>query len=108
MIDMEEEIGLATIYRILNQFENAGIIIRHNFERRRSLFKLTQQQHHDHLTCLDCRKVIEFGDDAIEKRQHNIAQKYGMHLINHSLYLYGHCVLKKCCTNRSLQDKLES
>ncbi|UDG81642.1 Ferric uptake regulation protein [Candidatus Profftia lariciata] len=104
LIDVGEEIGLATVYRVLNQFENAGIVTRHNFEGGKFVFELTKQHHHDHLICLDCGKVIEFDDDAIEKRQYNIAQKYGMHLTNHSLYLYGHCTKVNCCANKVLGD----
>lgn len=73
LIDMGEEIGLATVYRVLNQFDDAGIVTRHNFEGGKSVFELTQQHHHDHLICLDCGKVIEFSDDSIELRQREIA-----------------------------------
>lgn len=94
LIDMEEEIGLATVYRVLNQFDEAGIVTRHNFEGGKSVFELTQQHHHDHLICLDCGKVIEFSDESIETRQKNIAERHGIKLSNHSLYLYGHCSKK--------------
>ena len=87
LIDMGEEIGLATVYRVLNQFDDAGIVTRHNFEGGKSVFELTQQHHHDHLICLDCGKVIEFSDDSIEARQREIAAKHGIRLTNHSLYL---------------------
>ncbi|MGQ7139425.1 ferric iron uptake transcriptional regulator [Escherichia sp. SS-MK2] len=76
LIDMGEEIGLATVYRVLNQFDDAGIVTRHNFEGGKSVFELTQQHHHDHLICLDCGKVIEFSDDSIEARQREIAAKH--------------------------------
>ncbi len=89
LIDMGEEIGLATVYRVLNQFDDAGIVTRHNFEGGKSVFELTQQHHHDHLICLDCGKVIEFSDDSIELRQREIASRHGIRLTNHSLYLYG-------------------
>lgn len=72
---MGEEIGLATVYRVLNQFDDAGIVTRHNFEGGKSVFELTQQHHHDHLICLDCGKVIEFSDDSIEARQREIYRK---------------------------------
>lgn len=75
LIDIGEEIGLATVYRVLNQFDDAGIVTRHNFEGGKSVFELTQQHHHDHLICLDCGKVIEFTDEAIEVRQRNIAER---------------------------------
>ena len=74
LIDMGEEIGLATVYRVLNQFDDAGIVTRHNFEGGKSVFELTQQHHHDHLICLDCGKVIEFSDESIEVRQRDIAR----------------------------------
>ena len=102
LIDMGEEIGLATVYRVLNQFDDAGIVSRHNFEGGKSVFELTQQHHHDHLICLDCGKVIEFSDDFIEQRQKEIAQRYGIRLTNHSLYLYGHCADGDCRQNESL------
>lgn len=79
---MGEEIGLATVYRVLNQFDDAGIVTRHNFEGGKSVFELTQQHHHDHLICLDCGKVIEFSDDSIEARQREIAAKHGIRLTN--------------------------
>ena len=90
------DIGLATVYRVLNQFDDAGIVTRHNFEGGKSVFELTQQHHHDHLICLDCGKVIEFSDDSIEARQREIAAKHGIRLTNHSLYLYGHCAEGDC------------
>ena len=104
LIDMGEEIGLATVYRVLNQFDDAGIVTRHNFEGGKSVFELTQQHHHDHLICLDCGKVIEFSDDSIEKRQHEIAKKYGIQRTNHSLYLYGHCSEGDCREDETLHD----
>lgn len=102
LIDMGEEIGLATVYRVLNQFDDAGIVTRHNFEGGKSVFELTQQHHHDHLICLDCGKVIEFSDESIEIRQKNIAERHGIKLSNHSLYLYGHCSKKDYCDENDL------
>ncbi|KLU14829.1 MULTISPECIES: ferric iron uptake transcriptional regulator [Xenorhabdus] len=104
LIDIGEEIGLATVYRVLNQFDDAGIVTRHNFEGGKSVFELTQQHHHDHLICLDCGKVIEFSDEFIEERQKNIAERYGIKLSNHSLYLYGHCADGDCRKDSSLHD----
>jgi len=91
LLDLGEEIGLATVYRVLNQFDDAGIVTRHSFESGKSMFELTQQDHHDHLICLDCGQVIEFQDDFIEQKQREIATKHGITLTNHSLYLYGRC-----------------
>ncbi|MBD1226104.1 ferric iron uptake transcriptional regulator [Xenorhabdus griffiniae] len=105
LIDIGEEIGLATVYRVLNQFDDAGIVTRHNFEGGKSVFELTQQHHHDHLICLDCGKVIEFNDEFIEERQKNIAERYGIKLSNHSLYLYGHCADGDCRENSTLHDE---
>ena len=105
LIDIGEEIGLATVYRVLNQFDDAGIVTRHNFEGGKSVFELTQQHHHDHLICLDCGKVIEFTDDAIEVRQRNIAERHGIKLSNHSLYLYGHCAAGNCKEDSHAHDE---
>lgn len=104
LIDIGEEIGLATVYRVLNQFDDAGIVTRHHFEGGKSLFELATQQHHDHLVCLDCGRVIEFTDDIIEQRQKEIANKFNVRLTNHSLYLYGHCLEKDCKQNASRHD----
>ncbi|HDU6131113.1 TPA: ferric iron uptake transcriptional regulator [Klebsiella aerogenes] len=104
LIDMGEEIGLATVYRVLNQFDDAGIVTRHNFEGGKSVFELTQQHHHDHLICLDCGKVIEFSDDSIESRQREIAAQHGIRLTNHSLYLYVHCAEGDCREDEHAHD----
>ncbi|MFB6434764.1 MAG: ferric iron uptake transcriptional regulator [Candidatus Malihini olakiniferum] len=105
LIDMGEEIGLATVYRVLNQFDDAGIVTRHNFEGSKSVFELTQQQHHDHLICLDCGRVIEFCNEFIESRQHEIAETHSIKLTNHTLYLYGHCSIDCCRKDQSFQDQ---
>lgn len=105
LIDIGEEIGLATVYRVLNQFDDAGIVTRHNFEGGKSVFELTQQHHHDHLICLDCGKVIEFSNEAIETLQREISKQHGIKLTNHSLYLYGHCKTGDCRENESAHDK---
>lgn len=104
LIDLGEEIGLATVYRVLNQFDDAGIVTRHHFEGGKSLFELASQQHHDHLVCLDCGRVIEFSDDIIEQHQKEIANKFHIRLTNHSLYLYGHCVEGNCKKDPHLHD----
>ena len=92
-----EEIGLATVYRVLNQFDDAGIVSRHHFEGGKSVFELSGSTHHDHLVCLKCGKVVEFEDDMIERRQLEIAEENGITLTNHSLYLYGECNDKAAC-----------
>jgi Fur family transcriptional regulator, ferric uptake regulator len=86
-----EEVGLATVYRVLTQFETAGLIIRHNFEGGRAVYEVNQGSHHDHMVCMECGKVFEFYDDAIEVRQKDIAAKAGFAIEDHALYLYGVC-----------------
>lgn len=92
LLDAGEEVGLATVYRVLTQFEDAGLIIRHNFEGGRAVYELNQGHHHDHMVCVECGKVFEFYDDTIEMRQHKVAEKAGFVVGDHSLYLYGTCV----------------
>ena len=92
-----EEIGLATVYRVLNQFDDAGIVSRHHFEGGKSVFELSHKQHHDHLVCLNCGKVVEFEDNVIEQRQEDIAKHHKIKLTNHSLYLYGECEDEEAC-----------
>ena len=96
LLSQESEIALATIYRVLNQFDDAGIVTRHQFEAGRSVFELSNKHHHDHLICLKCGDVIEFNDDLIEAQQKLIAEKYGIKLSNHSLFLYGEPIDDKC------------
>jgi Fur family transcriptional regulator, ferric uptake regulator len=90
------EIGLATIYRVLMQFEQAGILTRNHFESGKSVYELNAGQHHDHLVCLDCGHVEEFCDPQIELRQRAIAQERGFSLQEHSLALYAHCRNQHC------------
>ena len=97
LLEQHEEIGLATVYRVLNQFDDAGIVTRHHFEGGKSVFELSHKKHHDHLVCLKCGKVVEFEDDVIEQRQNDIAQSHKITLTNHSLYLYGECEDKVAC-----------
>ena len=91
LIEAGEDVGLATVYRVLTQFEGAGLVIRHNFEGGRSVFELDSGQHHDHLVCLSCGSVVEFVDDTIEKRQQDIAQEHSFRIMEHSLVIYGRC-----------------
>lgn len=86
-----EDVGLATVYRVLTQFESAGLVIRHNFEGGRAVYELNQGSHHDHMVCVECGKVFEFYDDTIETRQKEVANKAGFLIQDHSLYLYGVC-----------------
>ena len=97
LLEHHEEIGLATVYRELNQFDDAGNVSRHHFEGVKSVFELSHKQHHDHLVCLKCGIVVEFEDDIIEKRQEDIAKTHKIKLTNHSLYLYGECEDTQAC-----------
>lgn len=83
-----EDIGLATVYRVLTQFESAGLVARHNFEGGHSVFELDSGEHHDHMVCIETGDVIEFVDDDIERIQHVIAKKHGYKLVDHNLVLY--------------------
>lgn len=90
------EIGLATVYRVLMQFEQAGLLARSNFESGKAVFELNEGQHHDHLLCLDCGRVEEFFDAQIESRQRAVAAARGFELQEHSLALYAHCTKHDC------------
>jgi len=85
------DIGLATIYRVLTQFESAGIVCRHRFEDGRAVFELDNGKHHDHMVCMQCGDVTEFVDEVIEQRQREIADKSGFQMTDHCLYIYGIC-----------------
>jgi len=91
-----EEVGLATIYRVLTQFEAAHLLIRHNFEGGTSVFELNQGGHHDHIVCAQCGHVEEFYDEIIEKRQHEVAKQHHFDITDHSLIIYGKCTREKC------------
>lgn len=99
----DADIGLATIYRVLTQFEQAGLLIRHHFESGKSVFELNQGGHHDHLVCLQCGRVEEFYDAEIEKRQEKIARERGFAIHEHSLYLYADCTKERCPYRREGQ-----
>ncbi len=91
LIEADEDVGLATVYRVLTQFETAGLVIRHHFEGGHSVFELDSVDHHDHLVCNKCGRVEEFFDEVIEEQQEKIATKFGFKITDHSLYLYGLC-----------------
>lgn len=99
LLQEHSDVGLATVYRVLTQFEQAGILLRSNFEGGKAIYELNEGQHHDHLVCLDCGKVEEFFDAEIEQRQHTVAAKRGFAIAEHALSLYAHCT-KKNCPNR--------
>jgi Fur family transcriptional regulator, ferric uptake regulator len=90
------DVGLATVYRVLMQFEQAGILSRTHFETGKAVFELNEGQHHDHLVCLDCGRVEEFFDAEIEKRQHDVASERGFTLQDHALALYANCTKTSC------------
>lgn len=96
MLNEDMDIGLATVYRVLTQFEQAGILLRSNFESGKAVFELNEGSHHDHLVCLDCGRVEEFFDEKIEDRQKKIAEEKGFQLEEHALALYGHCTKRNC------------
>lgn len=91
LLESGDDIGLATVYRVLTQFETAGLVVRHHFEGGHSVFEINQGEHHDHIVCVKCGKVDEFIDEVIEGRQREIADKLGYDITDHSLYLYGIC-----------------
>jgi Fur family ferric uptake transcriptional regulator len=97
LLESSEDIGLATVYRVLTQFEEAGLVIRHNFEGGHSVFELDHGRHHDHLVCIKCGRVEEFVDAVIEDRQKEIAKNAGYTITDHSLNIYGAC---KDCQNK--------
>lgn len=88
LLDAGEDVGLATVYRVLTQFEQAGMVLKHNFEGGSAVFELAGDDHHDHMVCLDSGDVIEFYDEQIEKRQHKVAEEHGYQLVDHKLVLY--------------------
>lgn len=91
LIEMGEDISLATVYRVLTQFETSGLITKHNFAGDHSVFELKPKEHHDHLVCIKCGKIEEFVDEIIEKKQILVAEKYGYKITNHVLNIYGVC-----------------
>ena len=92
LIDINEDVGLATVYRVLTQFEAAGLVIRHNFEGNHAIYELCQGEHHDHLVCVKCGRVEEFVDELIEERQKIIAKTAGFQMTDHALNIFGFCV----------------
>lgn len=91
-----DDVGLATVYRVLNQFEQAGLLVKHHFEGDKSVFELNQGEHHDHIVCLQCGRVEEFYDATIELRQKKAAAERGFAVHDHSLYIYANCIKPQC------------
>ncbi len=96
LLSTGEDVGLATVYRVLTQFEQAGLLVRHHFESGKAVFELNQGGHHDHIVCMQCGRVEEFCDEEIEKRQRQAAQERGFSIREHSLYIYADCSKKPC------------
>jgi Fur family transcriptional regulator, ferric uptake regulator len=96
LLEAHSDVGLATVYRVLTQFEQAGILLRSHFESGKAVYELDEGQHHDHLVCLDCGRVEEFYDAEIEKRQHAVAKAKGFTISDHALSLYAHCTRDQC------------
>lgn len=91
LLEAGEDVGLATVYRVLTQFEAAGLVVRHHFEGGHSVFEVDQGDHHDHILCVKCGRIEEFVDEVIEERQRRIADRAGFEMTDHSLYIYGIC-----------------
>ncbi len=106
LLEAGEEVGLATVYRVLTQFEMAGLVRRHHFEGDKAIFELNETGHHDHMVCTACGKVLEFFDEALEARQREIATNQGFFISDHSLYLYGTCRGMQDAGICSLRDDL--
>jgi Fur family ferric uptake transcriptional regulator len=104
LLEDRSDIGLATVYRVLMQFEQAGLLTRSSFEAGKAVYELNEGKHHDHLVCLDCGRVEEFYDSSIEQRQHQIAQERGFILNEHALSLYATCQ-KTDCEHRTRQRR---
>lgn len=100
LLEMGEEIGLATVYRVLTQFEGAGLVSRLNIDGGHAVFELEDGEHHDHLFCVKCNRIIEFYDEVIEERQREIAKVNGFEMTDHSLYIYGICNREDCKKER--------
>ncbi len=108
LIHAGEEIGLATVYRVLTQFESAGLIKRHYFEGNQSFFELNEGGPHDHIVCLDCGAIFEFHDELVDRRQKEIATDQGFTLSDRSLILYAHCVRHPCANRDAAQAEKSS
>lgn len=96
LLEAGEDVGLATVYRVLTQFEAAGLVTRHNFEGGHAVFELNHGVHHDHIVCSECGHIVEFVDEVIEERQRQVLAEHGFTLADHSLVLYGDCKDQNC------------
>jgi Fur family ferric uptake transcriptional regulator len=105
LLAADEEIGLATVYRVLTQFEGAGLVVRHHFEGGQSVFELNRGSHHDHLVCVKCGAVVEFFDEVIEERQRAIAEQNAFKIVDHALVIYGDCLHGEDCPRRAAHKR---
>jgi Fur family ferric uptake transcriptional regulator len=108
LLDSREDIGLATVYRVLTQFETAGLVTRHHFEDGMAVFELNLGAHHDHIVCLDCGRVEEFVDGGIEDRQNAVADRLGFEIRHHALVMYGHCRKQDCAFRGAASEDTSS
>ncbi len=104
LMEAGEDVGLATIYRVLTQFEAANLVIRHDFANGHAVYELDSGEHHDHIVCADCGAVTEFVDAVIERRQTRVAEELGFTLTDHSLVIHGRC-LRRRCPNRGVERR---
>ncbi len=107
LVESGEEVGLATVYRVLTQFESSGLVKRHHFESGQSVFEINRGGHHDHILCVDCGRIEEFCDDVIEMRQREVARQLGFELSEHCLILYGHCA-RSDCSHHTVENSEEN
>lgn len=96
LLSTGDDVGLATVYRVLTQFEQAGLLVRHHFEGGKAVFELNHGEHHDHIVCMQCGRVEEFCDQNIEALQHKAAEERGFKINEHSLYIYADCTKSPC------------
>ena len=108
LLGERSDVGLATVYRVLTQFEQAGILSRIHFESGKAVYELNDGQHHDHLVCLDCGRVEEFYDAEIERRQHSVAAAKGFTIADHALSLYANCSKQQCPNRPAANNRLQS
>ncbi|HWW20075.1 MAG TPA: ferric iron uptake transcriptional regulator [Steroidobacteraceae bacterium] len=108
LLDSSEDIGLATVYRVLTQFESAGLVARHHFEDGMAVFEINHGTHHDHIVCMDCGAVEEFVDPEIEAKQNSIATRLGYRIHEHSMVLYGRCQRVDCPAKKQGRVKVPS
>lgn len=106
LMESGHSIGIATVYRVVGQFEKAGLLIRHQFDGTTSVYELNLGKHHDHLICMDCERVIEFVNDEIERQQHQVADRLGFELQNHLLYLFARCKDPDCTYRLDHENEL--